>query len=266
MLRVLGLLIGSISMSCAFQLPTSSQRIAVPINARGVVTPLLATKVEKTDAEWKEILRPEQFNVLRKEGTESPWTSSLNDVKEDGTFRCAGCASPLFTTATKFESGTGWPSFYDPIDNEAVDLTVDYKLVLPRTEVTCKSCGGHLGHVFDDGPKPTGKRYCLNGVAMNFILDTEDPDLANSVMERNTGAGRMKQPLMAVLPGIAFDAAVAALLISSWFSKNGSDGLALFSGGGFEIGQLLELIPLGIGAYYAARASQKVANLAMQSE
>ena len=265
MLRVLGLLIGSISMSCAFQLPTSTQQIAVPIRVRAV-TPLLATKVEKTDAEWKEILRPEQFNVLRKEGTERPFTSPLNDVKEDGTFRCAGCASPLFTTATKFESGSGWPSFYDPIDAEAVDLTVDYKLVMPRTEVTCKSCGGHLGHVFDDGPKPTGKRYCLNGVAMNFILDTEDPALANSVMERNTGGERINMPLMSVLPGVALDAAVAVLFISSFISKNGSDGLALFAGDGFEIGQLLELGPLAIGAYYAARASQKIAIFATKSE
>mmetsp|Transcript_24112 Transcript_24112/g.27907 ORF Transcript_24112/g.27907 Transcript_24112/m.27907 type:complete len:265 (+) Transcript_24112:344-1138(+) len=264
MIRVLGLLIGSISTCCAFQLPTSSQRIAVPI--RDVVTPLLAIKVEKTEAEWKEILRPEQYNVLRKEGTESPWTSPLNDVKEDGTFRCAGCASPIFTTATKFESGSGWPSFYDPIDSEAVDLSVDYKLIIPRTEVTCKSCGGHLGHVFDDGPKPTGKRYCLNGVAMDFILDTEDPDLAKSVMERNTGGGRINMPLMSILPGVALDAAVAVLFISSFISKNGSDGLALFSDGGFEIGQVLKLAPLAVGAYYAVRASQKIANFASSSE
>jgi peptide-methionine (R)-S-oxide reductase len=109
---------------------------------------LLKATVEKTDEEWKEQLSPEAYNVLRKEGTEPAWTSSLNDVgKDDGTFSCAGCNAPLFTTSTKFESGSGWPSFYAPVDQEAVTLQTDYKLILPRTEVVCQSCGGHLGHV-----------------------------------------------------------------------------------------------------------------------
>ena len=125
-------------------------------------------QVTHTDAEWQKQLSPEAYNVLRHQGTESPWSSPLDREHRKGTYGCAGCALPLFSSATKFESGTGWPSFYQPLPG-AVRTTVDKSWILEvRTEVHCRRCGGHLGHVFDDGPKPTGLRYCMNGVALTF--------------------------------------------------------------------------------------------------
>ena len=126
-----------------------------------------AFEVTKSDSEWGRILTPEQFRVLRQHGTERPFTSPLNEEHRPGIFACAGCDLPLFRSATKFDSGTGWPSFYAPIEG-AIGTSNDYSLLLPRTEVHCRRCGGHLGHVFDDGPPPTGKRYCMNGVALKF--------------------------------------------------------------------------------------------------
>ena len=121
----------------------------------------------KTDAEWKQTLTPEQFHVLREHGTERAGMSALNHEKRSGTFKCAACGEPLFTSDTKFESGTGWPSFYQPIEG-AVATTVDTSYGMKRVGVHCAKCGGHLGHVFPDGPRPTGERYCMNGVAMQF--------------------------------------------------------------------------------------------------
>lgn len=130
-------------------------------------------KIEKSESEWREILTPEQYNVLRNEGTERAFTSPLNDEKREGTFSCAGCGKPLFSDEAKFDSGTGWPSFYAPLDGDAVTEHEDRKLFMRRTEVRCSDCGGHLGHVFPDGPRPTGLRYCMNGVAMTFEPDGE---------------------------------------------------------------------------------------------
>lgn len=128
-------------------------------------------KVEKlalTDAQWQQRLTAEQYEVLRKEGTERAFTSPLNDEKHEGMFVCAGCGLELFPSAYKFNSGTGWPSFYDTIPGH-IETKTDYKIMYPRTEYHCARCGGHHGHVFEDGPKPTGLRYCNNGVALKFI-------------------------------------------------------------------------------------------------
>ena len=121
----------------------------------------------KTEEEWRATLTPEQFQVLRMHGTERPGTSALNKEHRDGVFRCAGCGAELFSSSTKFDSGTGWPSFWAPLEN-AVETTTDRKFGMARTEVHCARCKGHLGHVFEDGPRPTGLRYCMNGVSLGF--------------------------------------------------------------------------------------------------
>ncbi|MDV3458067.1 peptide-methionine (R)-S-oxide reductase MsrB [Sphingomonas sp. HF-S4] len=121
-----------------------------------------------TDAEWRKRLSPQAYDVLRKGATEWAGTSPLNKEHRAGTFACAGCGLPLFASATKFESGTGWPSFYRPLPNAVIEKS-DRSLGMARTEILCRRCGGHLGHVFDDGPRPTGKRYCMNGVALAFV-------------------------------------------------------------------------------------------------
>ncbi|GAB4473682.1 MAG: peptide-methionine (R)-S-oxide reductase MsrB [Elainellaceae cyanobacterium] len=125
-------------------------------------------EIMKTEEEWRAILTPEQFRVLRQHGTEYPGSSPLDKEYGDGTYVCAACDLPLFSSETKYDSGTGWPSFYAPIDG-AIGTTIDNSYLMTRTEVHCRRCGGHLGHVFDDGPAPTGLRYCMNGVSLKFI-------------------------------------------------------------------------------------------------
>lgn len=131
-------------------------------------------EVQMTEAEWKAKLSPIQFSVLRQHGTERPFSSPLDKEKRKGTFACAGCDLPLFASETKFDSGTGWPSFYQPLAN-AIGTKQDRSMMMTRTEVHCRRCGGHLGHVFDDGPKPTGLRYCMNGVSLTFKASDSAP-------------------------------------------------------------------------------------------
>jgi peptide-methionine (R)-S-oxide reductase len=131
-------------------------------------------EIVRSDDEWRRILKPAAYKVLRQHGTERPHSSPLNHEKRRGVFACAGCALPLFASETKFESGTGWPSFFRPLP-DAVGTSSDRSLIVRRTEVHCRRCGGHLGHVFEDGPPPTGLRYCINGVALDFAPDAAKP-------------------------------------------------------------------------------------------
>lgn len=133
---------------------------------------------QKSDSEWREALTLQQYKVLRGHGTEPPGSSPLNLEKRDGTFACAGCGQPLFSADTKFESGTGWPSFFKPLEG-SVETTTDRSFGMTRVEVHCRNCGGHLGHLFPDGPQPTGMRYCMNGVALAF-----EPETTSATPER----------------------------------------------------------------------------------
>jgi peptide-methionine (R)-S-oxide reductase len=133
----------------------------------------MAPKVVKSDQEWREQLSPEQYQVLREAGTEPPFTGEYTYSKADGMFRCGACEAPLFSSATKFDSGTGWPSFYEPAVAEAVELREDRSHGMIRTEAVCANCGSHLGHVFDDGPQPTGQRFCINSLALKLDENEE---------------------------------------------------------------------------------------------
>jgi len=137
---------------------------------------IIETKVNKSEKEWKEILSPEEYNVLRNKGTERPGTGEYNLHFEDGNYNCKGCGNLLFTGETKFDSHCGWPSFYDVESNEAIRLITDKSLGMVRTEVVCAKCDGHLGHVFEDGPEPTGLRYCINSVSISFKKDSTKSD------------------------------------------------------------------------------------------
>jgi len=134
-----------------------------------------AFEIQKTDEEWQDVLSPKQYEVLRQHGTEPRGSSALNKEKREGEFLCAGCGQPLFRSDTKYDSGTGWPSFYAP-ETGAISTATDRSHFMARTEVHCSRCGGHLGHVFDDGPAPSGLRYCMNGIAMTFKPDEADGD------------------------------------------------------------------------------------------
>ena len=132
----------------------------------------MANEVRKTEEEWRRELTPEQYRVLRETGTERPWTGKYATTKDEGTFRCAGCGAELFRSDTKYESGSGWPSFYAPVADDAVETEEDRTHGMVRTEALCASCGGHLGHVFPDGPHPTGLRYCINSAALELEPDS----------------------------------------------------------------------------------------------
>lgn len=151
------------SLLSAFALP--SQVLGDPTSD---AAPKKIEKILHSEEQWKQLLTPQQFYVMRQEGTEAPFSSPLNHEKREGVYVCAGCALPLFTSDTKYESGTGWPSFFDSIPGHT-GTQLDFTLILPRTEYHCARCNSHQGHVFDDGPPPTGKRWCNNGVALKFI-------------------------------------------------------------------------------------------------
>jgi peptide-methionine (R)-S-oxide reductase len=152
---------------------TNDRRLFLSENKPDIKEPNAMDKVVKTDDEWRKLLTPEQFQVTRKKGTERPFSGKYNDFKEKGTYVCVCCGNPLFSSEAKFDSGTGWPSFFEPVSEKAVRTESDYKLFMKRIEVLCNRCDAHLGHVFEDGPKPSGLRYCMNSYSLNFVAKEE---------------------------------------------------------------------------------------------
>ena len=149
----------------------------------------MSEKIEKTEEEWKKTLTPEQYHILREKGTERAFTGEYADAHDPGVYKCAGCGNPLFSSETKFESGSGWPSFYEPLAKEAVKTETDRKFMMTRTEVLCAKCGGHLGHVFPDGPEPTGLRYCMNSAALK-LEKRRSAELPGTCYEALAGVAR----------------------------------------------------------------------------
>lgn len=169
----------SLNKSITPRSPTATRRGVLGALGIGITLPLMAAcgsepaqarnfPVQLSEAEWRRKLTKDQFYILREAGTERPFTSPLNTEKRSGAFVCAGCDTPVYSSKTKYDSRTGWPSFWAPISKSAIETSTDYKIGYPRTEVHCATCGGHLGHIFSDGPKPTGKRHCINGLALKF--------------------------------------------------------------------------------------------------
>ena len=173
--------------TAALALPTSPSKPVVPATPsewKRVLAQGTPAVLPATDEEWKRVLEPLQFAVLREEATEPTWSSELNEIKDEGgVFLCAGCATPLFTSAGKFESGSGWPSFWAPVNAESIATRTDFKALVPRTEILCGTCNGHLGHSFSDGPPPTGQRYCMNGAALTYESGTDRADAAVRTFE-----------------------------------------------------------------------------------
>lgn len=158
-------------LPCCSGKDTKAQQSALSTTEQGTSVER-KDRVQKTDEEWREKLTPQQFHILREKGTERAFTGEYWDHHEEGMYLCAGCGQPLFSSATKFESGTGWPSFWEPISGESVETARDDSYGMRRVEVMCSRCGGHLGHVFDDGPDPTGLRYCINSASLRFTNNT----------------------------------------------------------------------------------------------